>query len=173
MTEDDATTNDPHAAIRAGGSADPGEPGPGTGISGSTAQLTGELQKTANQALDGLQGLVNHGIDLGEEELVGLLKVAVEAQTRISELTTALSAQVTKAIHGAETEVPELTGIAQASANQTFDGLQGLMNHGFDAGETALVGVLQVADRAQTELTGLLRVLYGTLEQKISGPPKG
>jgi hypothetical protein len=171
-------SEDPNAAIRSGGSADPDQPGPGTGVAGTASKLTGTLQTAANDTIDGLEQLSNHLFDAGEEVLTDALKVLDAAQTGVSNAMTTLTAKITGQDLGELPTIPTaeiaggLTGTAQEAANKTLNGLQEFVNHAYDVGEEGITDALRIVDAAQTRVSQLMSTLTGLLAGKI-GPPKG
>lgn len=171
-------SDDPHAGIRAGGSADPDEAGPGTGVAGAATKLTGAAQIAANTALDGIEEVGNSIFDAGEGGLQGALKVVDALQTGVSNATTVLTAKVTGQEVGELPTIPTaevaagLTGGAQDAANKALTGLQQFANEAFDIGEEALADALKVVDAAQQRVATLFSTITGLIEGQV-GPAKG
>jgi hypothetical protein len=171
-------TDDPNAAIRAGGSADPDQPGPGAGVAAAATTLTGAAQSAANDTIDGLQQFGNHVFDVGESGLRDALKVVDAAQTGISNITSIVTAKITG---GEAVDLPTiptgdiaggLTDAAQSGANRLLNGLQTLTNEAYDFGEEALEDALKLVDEAQRELSALHSKVTNLLVGKL-GPAKG
>lgn len=165
---------DPHAEQRAGGSADPDEPGPGAGTEsahpeaagpgvgteapGST--LTPTLQSAAHAATDGLQEFGKTAFDGGEAAIPGVLSVVDAAQTAVS---NALSAATANATGNDAPEAPAistdvgsgLTPAAQNAAEKLLAGLQTFANEVFAVPKEGLDEALKVIDHLQTEVSSL------------------
>jgi hypothetical protein len=171
-------SQDPHAEVRAGGSADPGEPGPGSGVAAAGSALTGSLQTAANDLIDGLELFANTAFDVGETGLQDALKVVDAAQTGISNALSAITAKVTGGEVGVLPIIPtggiagSLTGEAQKAANRLLNGAQEFANHAFDVSEHGLEEALKVVDEAQTRVSALLSKVANLAQGRL-GPPKG